>query len=157
MCHTHNGGSGLFDAVALDSENSVWLYAVDKVGNASVILSATVMVLDPEGDFDGDGHNNAAEEVAGTDATDKESILRLGLAGVARVANGTELKLVWPSVLGRWYTVNTTSLVTPQWPPLPGLSDLPGSGGQSPTSYFLQITNCFYGSRIGSSNALWSR
>ena len=82
-------------------------------------------MLDAAGDIDADGMTAAAEETAGTDATDAADRLA---ASLARTPQGT-LALAWTGAVGRLYTVETSSTLQPAaWQPLPGSIDLPGTG-----------------------------
>lgn len=121
--------SGSLAAVSLGVTNQFTLYAVDRVGNTSVQVRDAVWVLDPDVDSDGDGHSAADEELAGSDATDPESVLRLGLAGVQTTGSTSALEVVWNSLPGRRYTVLATpSLALPDWRPVTGMTDVPGVG-----------------------------
>jgi hypothetical protein len=117
-------------AAAIGPTNQVFLFAIDRVGNASALVTDTVRVLDPAADDDGDGYSAADEELAGTDATDAARVLRIGLAGTRGEAGAVTLDVVWESVPGRRYTLLATpSLTAPDWRPVPGMSGLPGVGG----------------------------
>ena len=85
------------------------LYArVDAVNNAGVegtlsAASAATPVLDPNGDADGDGTTNAAEDAAGTNPLDATSVFRV----VSVTANSaTNMRqITWNSVPGKRYQV----------------------------------------------------
>jgi len=67
--------------------------------------------LDTSGsdDIDGDGANNAQEEIAGTDPTDRESVLRLVVSVTpAADAPGQILTLSWPGLTSRSYFVQSS-------------------------------------------------
>ncbi len=89
------------------------LYArIDAVNNAGVegalsAASAAVPVLDPNGDADGDGQSNAAEDLAGTNPLDATSTLRI--TGVVRSASAHTTQITWSSVAGKQYQVESTS------------------------------------------------
>ena len=89
------------------------LYArVDAVNNAGVegplsATSAGTPVLDPNGDADGDGMSNAAEDAAGTDPLDAHSVLRI--TSVVRNASNGTTKITWNSVAGKRYQVEASS------------------------------------------------
>ena len=48
----------------MNATNCVWVYAVDHVGNISLMTGAAVLVLEPGSDWDGDGFANRDEELA---------------------------------------------------------------------------------------------
>ena len=88
------------------------LYArVDAVNNAGVegplsTESAGTPVLDPNGDADGDGQSNAAEDAAGTNPLDPTSVLRI--TSVVRDASASATQITWSSVAGKQYQVLAT-------------------------------------------------
>lgn len=111
----------------LDTLHDFAVVARDPFGNASAPLTATWLVLDALGDLDRDGLDNASEEIAGTLATDYRDRFMIGLLPVA--GKPDLFSLAWDSVAGRLYTVEATpTLAPPAWEPLPGLTDLPGTG-----------------------------
>ncbi|GEM_PF-3448151 len=117
-------------AAATGATNQVYLFAIDRVGNASALVTDTVLVLDPLTDDDGDGYSAADEELTGTDATDAARALRVGLAGTRGQAGAITLDVVWESLPGRRYTLLATpSLTAPDWRPVPGMTGMPGVGG----------------------------
>ena len=89
------------------------LYArIDAVNNAGVegalsAASAATPVLDPNGDADGDGQTNAAEDLAGTNPLDATSALRI--TGVVRNASAHTTQVTWSSVAGKQYQVEAAS------------------------------------------------
>jgi hypothetical protein len=119
---------------ALDAVHTFRVVALDPAGNASAPLEATLLVLDPLGDTDGDGMTAAAEETAGTDATDASDRL------AAALSRGTgALALTWSGVASRLYTVETTpTLQPPDWHPLPDAIGIPGTG--APLSVEIPVT-----------------
>lgn len=71
--------------------------------------SASVELVDPAGDLDGDGMNNADEETAGTDFNDRSSKLKV----VESIVNETNhFTLSWRSVLGISYGVQSKEVLT---------------------------------------------
>jgi len=109
----------------LDETHVFSVTALDAAGNASAARSLNLLVLNALGDFDGDGMTTADEEIAGTSATDPSDRFAVGQTTVCTNA----LSIVWSSVTGRRYTVETTpTLQTPDWEPLPGYADIPGTG-----------------------------
>lgn len=121
---------GLFTVAALDTTNQVPIFAIDRVGNVSAVVSDHLWVLNPAADQDRDGFTAGDEEIAGTDATDATSLFRIGLADVQTATNGvTTLQVWWESVEGRNYTLLATpSLATPSWQPVAGFINVPGTG-----------------------------
>lgn len=109
---------------SLDAVHAFRVVALDPAGNASAPLATSLPVLNARGDYDADGMTTADEEIAGTSAADATDRLA---AGLSSEAGG--MLLVWPSVAGRLYTVEATpSLSAPDWQPLPGCTDLIGTG-----------------------------
>jgi hypothetical protein len=120
---------GVFTVAAVAATNHVPVFAIDRVGNVSAVVSDSVWVLDPAADIDGDRFTAADEEIAGTVATDGASRFRFGLAGMQTATNGVTLQVWWDSLLGRRYTLlSTPSLTVPLWQPVAGMSDVPGTG-----------------------------
>lgn len=65
--------------------------------------------VNPNDDFDRDGLSNRGEWIAGTDPTDRSSVLNVSALGRSSLVLGYELR--WPSVAGRRYDVlRTTNL-----------------------------------------------
>lgn len=93
------------------------LYArVDAVNNAGIegavsAASVGVPVLDPNGDADGDGMSNAAEDAAGTNPFDAVSVFRV--LNIARSPDGTLRQLTWSSVAGKNYLVEYSPTLAP--------------------------------------------
>ena len=92
------------------------LYArVVAVNNAGVegaasAASAGTPVLDPNGDADGDGQSNAAEDLAGTDLFNAASSLRV--TAVTRNTAASTIQITWTSVSGKQYQVEATNNLT---------------------------------------------
>ncbi len=72
-------------------------------GTSSV---ATIKVLDPAADDDGDGMTNSAEDVAGTNPFSSTSLLRI--TAVVRTTP-TTLSVTWDSVSGKTYQLETAT------------------------------------------------
>ena len=85
------------------------LYAqVDALNNAGVegplsTASAGTPVLDPNGDADGDGVTNAAEDLAGTNPLDPASYFHV--QSVMRSSTNGNVQVTWSSVPGKSYQV----------------------------------------------------
>ena len=74
------------------------------VGGGSQQRPTTIKVLDPAGDDDGDGMNNSAEDVAGTNPLSSNSLLRI--TAVVR-ATSTTLSVTWDSIAGKGYQLES--------------------------------------------------
>jgi hypothetical protein len=92
-------------SVTVTNSYDATLYArVIAINNAGIEgpsgpSSTGTILLDPNGDQDIDGMNNASEDFAGTDPLDPNSRLR-----IVSLANGASV-LTWTSVSGRDYQV----------------------------------------------------
>ncbi|MDD4101997.1 MAG: C25 family cysteine peptidase [Kiritimatiellae bacterium] len=111
----------------LDTIHTFRVVACDAAGNASAPLDAVFLILDPDGDYDGDGMSTSDEQNAGTSAADASSRFVVALAPLA--GNGSTIRLSWQSYAGRLYTVEfSDSLQPPAWQPLAGFIDMQGTG-----------------------------
>jgi len=129
---------------------------VDNAGNvyASDILNHTVRKMSPDTDLDGipdaeeggmtpfvsgrddgqidsdgDGMSNAAEYIAGTDPTDKNSVLHLQVS----LGESNHVTISWTSVLGRTYRLQSSNDLE-NWTGL--TTGLPGTGETMSTDEF---------------------
>ncbi len=105
--------SGILPDAAPDQTNTVFVWAQDIAGNIGAAASAGILVLDPDGDWDGNGLSNLQEEIAGTDAADPASVFMLDPDASA---DDEGFILRWPWITNRVYTVlwlDTNSLVPP--------------------------------------------
>lgn len=136
----HNGGgttngrwaiqpSGVLTNARVGETNTLFVWARDRVGHIGLAASASFLVLDPEGNLDGDALSNADEEMAGTDASNPASILRLAVAAVPAVSNGSALQ--WVGVTNRVYTLLYRQDLTDgkDWVSVPGLTRMAGQQG----------------------------
>ncbi len=133
----------------LNTIHAYQVVALDPAGNVSLPLTVSSLVLDALGDFDGDGMNNADEETAGTLATDPFNRFLVAMQPVS--GKPGILALSWNSSVGRRYTIEATpTLQPPAWQPLPGYTDIPGTGapltielsGGQPSRFFrLRVYN----------------
>ena len=114
---------------SLNATNRIWVYAIDQLGNSSAMVGEPILVLDTTGDWDADGYANAAEDLAGTDAADPGSVLRLYTMPME--AREGSIAVCWMSIEGRRYTLLHTPVLVPEpdWNPVPGQTDVPGTGG----------------------------
>lgn len=71
--------------------------------------SGTILIADQDGDSDGDGMSNAAETLAGTDASDPDSSLKIVSLLPAQTG---QMTLNWASVPGITYRVMSRSSLT---------------------------------------------
>ena len=127
------------------------LYArVDAVNNAGVegTLSASSVatpVLDPNGDADGDGVTNAAEDAAGTNPLDANSVLRI--VSVVRNPSAKTTTIAWTSTAGKNYQVDAAgSLTSGAFAPVSSV--LAGTGGSMSFTDTSTATQTFYRVRL---------
>jgi hypothetical protein len=103
------GGVGPGDEVSLSVRAVNPYYTANKAGTAVSIPA--IGVLSADGDEDGDGMRNVAEQIAGTDALDGNSRLA---ASVSRAPGSTTVN--WTAVPGRSYKVqHRASLGDGRW------------------------------------------
>jgi hypothetical protein len=106
--------------VAVTNGYGQTLYArVSAISNAGIEgsagpVSAGTILLDPKGDYDGDGMDNLAEDVAGTNPLDAHSVLR-----ILNLANGN--LLTWASVSNKAYRVLATADLATNFVPISGV------------------------------------
>jgi glycosidase len=136
---TAAGGSNVLDAIVSTTSVTVTntygntLYAtVNAINNAgipgpSASNGTGVVLLDPNGDADGDGMSNTAEDLAGTNPFDAASALR-----ILSLANGNLLS--WSSVSNKSYQVLSSDIVSTNFLPLGPLIN-----ATSPVSSYLDI------------------
>lgn len=119
------GASNVFNAIVTSTNATITnvigntLYAsVSVINNGSLegpvsASSAGVILLAPNGDQDGDGMSNSAEDFAGTSLFDAGSTLRItGFNGNL---------LTWSSVSNRTYQIEATTNLTVGFSPISGL------------------------------------
>jgi glycosidase len=123
---TSGGASNVFDGIvaglAVTVTNTIGqtLYArVSAINNAGIegafsASSPGVILLDPNGDYDGDGMSNSAEDLAGTNPLDANSVLR-----ILSLANGN--LLTWSSISSKTYCVQATANLTTNFVPISGV------------------------------------
>ena len=122
---------GTLSGPALDATNRIYVWACDRAGNLGPATSASVLVLDPASDRDGDGMNNGSEEIAGTDSDDPNEVL--WLTPELRAADG-KLEITWFAVSNRVYDLLTaTNLNGGGWQALTDCTNRPG--GQAEMTY----------------------
>jgi hypothetical protein len=128
---TTPGGTNVLNAVVASPNVTVTnvigntLYARVSVINNGTLegpasdLSAGVLLLDPNGDQDGDGMSNQAELTAGTDPLDANSVLRI-------ISLSNRNLLIWSSVSNKAYQVMATTNLAVSFSPISGV--LTGAG-----------------------------
>jgi hypothetical protein len=101
-----------------------------------------VILLDPDGDADGDGHSNASEDLAGTNPLDAASALRV----TASVIQGADVVLTVATVPGKSYQLLTSTTLAPPWSPVGGVivatgaeTQFPHTGGAVDARRFYQV------------------
>lgn len=113
-----------------DATNTVYVWARNNAGLIGPASSASVLVLSPGGDWDGDGIPNAAEAIAGTDALNPASVLRL--QPVPGASTGTVFVVRWPGVTNRFYGLSYRDSLWPTnnaWLDFDDATNLPGAAG----------------------------
>jgi hypothetical protein len=114
----------------LDATNRFAVFALDRAGNVGSLATAPAWVLSPNGDLDGDGFTADQEELAGTDASRRESRFCVELAD-ANGRSGCVVRVTWDSQPGRRYTLYRSAGLAPAyWLPVPGFADQPGQSGR---------------------------
>jgi hypothetical protein len=123
---TFPGGSNVLNltvagtSVSATNTYGQTLYArVSAINNAGIEgafspNSAGTILLDPNGDYDHDGMSNAAEDIAGTNPLDANSVLR-----ILSLAGGDQL--TWSSISGKTYRVLATSDIATSFVPVSGV------------------------------------
>jgi hypothetical protein len=123
---TSPGASNVFDAIITGTTVTVTngygqtLYArVSAISNAGIEgapgpNSAGTILLDPNGDYDGDGMSNVAEDIAGTNPLDATSVLR-----ILNLANGN--LLTWSSISNKTYRVFAAADLGTNFVPISGV------------------------------------
>ena len=129
-----------------DQANVVYVWAMDAVGNVGLSAAAPILVLSDDEDYDGDGHANAHEAIAGTDASDASSAFEVREVITLQGTNVSEIVVTWDAITNRIYGVTcATNLLGPDWRPLPGYTNLPGvAGTMSYTGVIDRLENRFY-------------
>jgi hypothetical protein len=108
--------------------NTFFVWAEDYAGLIGSAASASWVALDAENDQDGDGLLNLQEDIAGTDAFNPASVLRLSTSQADSMEG---FRLRWPAVTNRLYTLyfNDSLLPSTNWSSLPDGVDIPGQEG----------------------------
>jgi hypothetical protein len=99
-----------------------WVSAVNNAGieGPASTNGPAVVLLDPNGDNDADGMSNAAEDIAGTNPLDANSVLL-----ILSLANGN--LLTWSSVSNKTYRVQATANLATNFVPISGVVTAAGA------------------------------
>jgi hypothetical protein len=112
-----------------DQTNNIYVWAMDNVGLIGDSADVPVLVLSESGDFDGDSLNNGQENIAGTDASDADSVFSLDEEILTTTSN-SYVVLSWDGVTNRFYTLFASSnLNNIAWDNVPSVSNMPGVNG----------------------------
>jgi thrombospondin type 3 repeat protein len=98
--YTYTGNYGDVVSIVVKATNP------DSSAQSGTSSSSTVTLLSPNGDSDGDGMKNSAEDIAGTNPFNPASVFR--------VTAVTSTSVTWSSVVGRTYQL--TSATSPGGP-----------------------------------------
>lgn len=126
--HNQNGLPDSFDQQIVDADPDD---AITSIGDVR-----------PEDDFDGDGASNRQEQIAGTDATDPDSVFMCPAPPGA--LSGNRFVVRWSSVAGRTYSVRcSTNLVSGAgFQALQGA--IPGNGSVNSYTATVSSASCFF-------------
>ncbi len=116
----------------LDTTNTLHVWARDHAGLLGNAATRSLLVLNPESDYDGDGQLTGDEEFAGTDAGQASSVFALQARFAGQDETNRFVILEWPGQTGRWYTIRAGSNladVAAGWSALGGVSNRPGENG----------------------------
>lgn len=121
--------TGVLSPLAINQTNTVYVWAMDKMGWIGQAAKASFLALSPDADWDHDGVSNAGEELAGTDAASAASLFRIGVANSTGDGNG--FVILWPGITNRHYSLSFSDHLVPatNWTPLPGGTNVPGING----------------------------
>jgi glycosidase len=123
---TTPGGSNVFNATVSGTTKKVTstfgqtLYArVIAVNNAGIEgpaspTSSGTILLDPNGDFDGDGMTNYSEDIAGTNPLDSASVFRILSLSIGHL-------LTWSTITNKTYRVLAMTEVATNFIPISGV------------------------------------
>lgn len=123
---TSSGGADVFDgglpglSQAVTVAFGATVHArVQQINNAGIYgpysgSSASVIALDPAADSDGDGQNNASEDLAGTNPLLAASSLKV--TGIQ--VPGADVLVTAATVAGKVYQLETSATLLPPWEPV---------------------------------------
>ena len=93
--YTYTGNFGDVVSIVVKATNQ------DSSAQSGTGSSATVTLLDPNGDSDGDGMTNSAEDIAGTNPLSANSVFR--------ITNVNSANVTWSSVVGKTYQLKSAT------------------------------------------------
>ncbi len=93
--YTYTGNFGDVVSIVVKATNQ------DSSAQSGNSTSSTVTLLDPNGDADGDGMKNSAEDIAGTNPLSANSVFRITSINTANVS--------WSSVVGKTYQLKSAT------------------------------------------------
>ena len=93
--YTYTGNFGDVVTITVQATNQ------DSMAQSGMSSAATVTLLDPNADSDGDGMTNAAEDMAGTNPLNANSVFR--------ITNVTNTSVTWSSVSGKTYQLTSAT------------------------------------------------
>ncbi|MDP3851024.1 MAG: hypothetical protein Q8Q59_11000 [Luteolibacter sp.] len=130
---------------------SVVYARVQQINNAGIYgpyssSSAAIELLDPAADRDGDGQNNAAEHIAGTDPLSASSVFK----ATAVAISGNDVNVTAATVAGKTYRLQTSiSLASDSWSDVEGSEEVatgpstvlqhPGGAGEPRRFYRVRV------------------
>ncbi len=107
--------------------NIFYVWARDNVGLTGLPATASILVLEPSGDFDRDGLSNEQEETAGTDANNAGSVFSFVASDATSTGTVSIFTFQWPSATGRFYNIyRTHSMYSSNW--LHTVTNIAGTG-----------------------------
>jgi len=153
--------------------NTVYVWAGDGFGNIGAAAAGSILVLNPGGDYDGDGIADGWEpdhglsplnpaDSAADDDNDGYSNLQEYLFGTAPNSAASafnfdgvpaprtnEFVIQWTSATDRYYSVITRGALTGAWSEIQGWIDRPGTGGaMSYTGAMNSVQRGYYRIRV---------
>lgn len=134
----------LITGLVMNTTNRVYVWAKDSLGHIGGAAGGNILVLAPDGDWDGDLQLNWQEEVAGSDAANPASVFKITGASADRPAEGYRFRLEWTGIAGRLYTVYFADRLGNPWTPDGSFSNIPSAGGMMIYTNNAPLSNRFF-------------